>query len=148
MADSDARTRVLLALAAVGWLAAMVLPLTTRGAGSAVSGHALADLASAGRLPDFPSWLGPAWYLMPLGGGVVLVSLGIRGAPASAARWCAAAIATASALTFTVLVTDLDISRFGAGTWTGVTSSAFVACAVCLQAVQHLRDRRGQRVLH
>lgn len=139
--------RVLLGLASIGWLAAMVLPLTMRGSGSTLPGHALADLASSGRLPGVPGWLGTAWYLTPLGGATVLASLGVRGRPASAVRWTAAALAAASAIVFTVLVTDLDVRRFGTGSWSAIAGSGLATCAVGCAIQQLARDRRNHRVL-
>jgi hypothetical protein len=139
--------RLLLGIAALLWLASMVLPLTTRGTGSALPGHALADLASAGRLPDRPRWLGTAWYLMPIGAAVMLASLGLTGPLASAVRWTAAATAAASALIFTVLVTHLDIARFGAGAWTAIAGSGAAACACGLTALQHLKGGNADVLL-
>jgi hypothetical protein len=138
---------VLLGLAAILWLAAMALPMTTRGNGSTLSGHELADLASSGRLPGQARWHGLAWYVMPLGGAVVLASLGLRGASARALRFVAAAAATASALLFTVLITRLDVERFGAGTWTAIAGSGLAACALGLTALQHRKERDADVLL-
>lgn len=147
MASPAAAPRVLLGIAALLWLAAMVLPLTTRGVGSVLSGPALADLARDGGLPSFPRWLGATWYLIPLGGAVVLTSLGMTGRPAEATRWAAATIAALAAAVFTVLVTDLDIQRFGAGAWAGTTGSALAAGAAAMTVVERKRDRRAHDVL-
>lgn len=136
----DAAARVLLGLAAILWLASMALPMTTRGNGSTLSGHELADLASSGRLPGQARWHGPAWYVMPLGGAVVLASLGVSGAAASAARRIAATAATASALLFTVLVTRLEVDRFGAGAWTAIAGSGLAACAFGITARQRRKE--------
>lgn len=139
--------RVLLGLAAILWLASMALPMTTRGNGSTLSGHELADLAGSGRLPGQARWHGLAWYVMPLGGAVVLASLGLRGASASVLRWTAATAATASAVLFTVLMTRLDVERFGTGTWTAIAGSVLAACALGVTARTYRKEGDGDVLL-
>jgi hypothetical protein len=131
--------RRLLAVAAVLWLGAVVLAPTTSGAGAALSGHALADLiGSHAGLPGVPRWLGPAWYAMPLAAAVVLVTLGAEGRRAARTRHAAALTAGVVGVAFLVLVTHLQVTRFGLGAWCEIAGAALVPSAFAISGRDHV----------
>jgi hypothetical protein len=121
----------LLAVAAVLWLAAVAVPARASGAGSAISGHALADLIAAGTLGSLaPRWLGTVWYAMPLAGAVVLATLAFERPLLAWSRVGVAALGAGSALLCSAALTGLRPARFGAGTWCALGGSLAALAAI------------------
>ena len=139
--------RALLGCAALLWLAAMFLPLTTRGAGLTLTGHELADLVGSGMFDSVPPWVGVAWYAMPLCAALVLIGLGLEGRRVAIARWSASGLATAAALVSVSFVAGWDPSRMGSGLWAAAAGAACALLAAAIAGAQLVRVRRSARVL-
>lgn len=146
MADGWDWSRFGLALAATLWLIAVFLPATSAGAGSSLSGHVFADLIGEGTFGELaPRWLGRAWYLMPLGGALVLLTLSSDHSLMVASRFVAAIAASGAALVWTGAVADLEPARFGSGSWCAVGGSVLAITTVTAITRHNLRERH---VLH
>lgn len=129
-------SRAMFGIAALLWLVAAFLPATAEGSGATLSGHRFADLMASGVLSvSAPSWLGLVWYAMPIGAGLTLMALAVRGQRGVLLRVCAASLATVSAIGFAALVSKLEVSRFGSGMWCGVVGSACAVSASCLEVI-------------
>jgi hypothetical protein len=136
----------MLVIASMAWLAALQLSPTTRGLGAGLSGHELADLVGSGALGHSPPrWVGPVWYTTPIAGALLLITLAIDRPWATRARFAVATAGLAPALTLTALLTKLDLSRFGSGSWSMATGSVLAVGAVVVELV--VDRRRRSRVL-
>lgn len=144
---ADVLEHLLFTAAATLWVAIAFLPATAAGSGSTLSGHAFADLMTSGALAvSAPSWLGLAWYAMPICGGLVLMTLALNEGRGLLLRAALTSLATATALTFDGFVSKLDPSRAGSGMWCGLIGSA-CALAGCGVEITRLARRSDAGVL-
>lgn len=105
-------------------VAALFVPFTDHGTGSAESSHELADYALSGTLRPFVQpWLGALWYLTGFVGCALVATCPIAGRTVAAIRFVLAGLATAVAI---VVAGQLD----SAGPATRASIAAWVLAVI------------------
>lgn len=122
----------------------MFLPVTAHGIGAALPGHQTADLVGSGVFGGrIPRWVGPAWYVMPIGAAIAMALLGVMARRATVVRMLVATFACVSATGFVVYATDLDWSRLGAGAWCALAGAVLALGSNGIELATARRGRGG-----
>lgn len=119
--------------AGLAWFAGAFVPATSSGMGSTLSAHQLADLVQSGSVTHWvPSWIGLAWYLVPISGALLVMCSALGGSIARVTRVVTAAAAAVISLALALFVTRWSPSRFGPSTWLSVVATAIAGAALTI----------------
>lgn len=133
-----ARALAPVAVAAGGLLlvASFTQPWTSSGLASSLSGRALADLLLRGTVGRFvPRWAGLGLYLLPVGGGLLLLGTGLGGRVGRRLAWVGVAVAAVAGVLVAGALGWRPITRLSA-------AIALVVAGLVLAAGGLLAERR------
>lgn len=110
--------RLALAAGAVLVISSFFLPYNDAGVGSAIAGHGLADLVLSGTISSWaPRWIGLVLYLLPLGGALVLVGLGLDATIGRVVIGLGIAVTCSVSALFAAALGNDPIHAPGSGSW-------------------------------